>query len=68
MVLYNMVFTHGPSAHLRPLATLAGLGTISDNSDIARFVQGGVVKTFRCAVKIEHDELGQRHNRSARSR
>ena len=47
MVLYNMVFTHGPSAHLRPLATLAGLGTISDNSDIARFVQGGVVKNFR---------------------
>ena len=34
-------------AHLRSLATLAGLGTISRNSDIARFVQGGVVKTFR---------------------
>ena len=44
-----MVFTLRPSAHLRPLATLAGLGTMSRNSDIVRFVQGGVVKTFRCA-------------------
>ena len=43
----NMVFTLWPSAHLRPLATIAGLGTISRNSDIVRFVQGGVVKTFR---------------------
>ena len=44
---HNMVFTLGPSAHLRPLATLAGLGTIFSNSGIVRFVQGGVVKTFR---------------------
>ena len=34
---------------LRLLATLAGFGTISRSSDIVRFVQGGVVKTFRCA-------------------
>ena len=27
-----MVFTQGPAAHLRPLATLAGIGTISRNS------------------------------------
>ena len=44
-----MVFTHGPSAHLPCLATRAGLGRISRSSDIARFVYGGVVKTFRCA-------------------
>ena len=37
-----------PSAHLPWLVTRAGLGTISRSSDIARFVQGGVVKTFRC--------------------
>ena len=42
-------FYAGPSAHLRPLATLAGLGTIFSNSGIVRFVQGGVVKTFRWA-------------------
>ena len=42
-----MVFTLRPSAHLPTLSTLAGLGTISHSSDIARFVQGGVVKTFR---------------------
>ena len=46
-----MVFTLGPSAHLRLLATLAGFGTISRSSDIVRFVQGGVVKTFRCATQ-----------------
>ena len=28
----------------------AGLGTISRSSGIARFVQGGVVKTFRCTT------------------
>ena len=36
-----------PAAHLRLLATLAGLGTIPRSSGIVRFVQGGVVKTFR---------------------
>ena len=45
-------FTLGPSAHLRPLATLAGLGTIFSNSGIVRFVQGGVVKTFRWTSQI----------------
>jgi hypothetical protein len=30
------------------LATGLGLGTVSPSSDIARFVQGGVVKTLRC--------------------
>ena len=43
----NMVFTLRPSAHLGSLATGHALGTISRSSDIARFVQGGVVKTFR---------------------
>ena len=42
-----MVFTQGPSAHLGSLATGLGLGTIFSNSGIVRFVQGGVVKTFR---------------------
>ena len=42
-----MVFTLRPSAHLPTLATRAGLGTISGSSGIVRFVQGGVVKTFR---------------------
>jgi hypothetical protein len=36
----------------------AGIGTISRSSDIARFVQGGVVKTFRCPV--ENDRTGHR--------
>ena len=36
-----------PAAHLPTLATRAGIGTISRSSNIARFVQGGVVKTFR---------------------
>ena len=43
------VFYARPSAHLRSLATCLGAGTISRSSDIARFVQGGVVKTFRWA-------------------
>ena len=33
------------------MSTRAGLGTILRNSYIVRFVQGGVVKTFRCATK-----------------
>ena len=41
-------------AHLRHLATTADLGTTSDSSDVARFVQGGVVKTFRCGTLAEH--------------
>ena len=49
-----MVFTLRPSAHLRCLATTAGLGTISRSSSIVRFVQGGVVKTFRCVTKLTH--------------
>ena len=57
---YSTIYTsasdvqHGfyarPSAHLRSLATGVGLGRITHSSDIARFVQGGVVKTFRCAT------------------
>ena len=39
-----------PSAHLRSLATLVGLGTISLSSDIVGLVQGGVVKTVRSAA------------------
>ena len=42
-----MVFTLGPSVHLPRLATRAGLGTTSRSSGIVRFVQGGVVKSFR---------------------
>ena len=44
-------------AHLRSLATRVGLGTISCSSDAVRFVQGGVVKTFRCRSLIM-DEWG----------
>ena len=46
----EMCIRDRPSAHLPCLATRAGLGTISRSSDVARFVQGGVVKTFRCAT------------------
>ncbi|TWT81702.1 hypothetical protein CA13_31550 [Planctomycetes bacterium CA13] len=42
-----MVFTLGPSAHLRSLATGDGFDTIPFSLGIVRFVQGGVVKTFR---------------------
>ena len=54
-----MVFTLRPSAHLPRLATRAGLGTIFRSSDIARFVQGGVVKTFRCADETIMNFIGQ---------
>ena len=47
-----MVFTQGPSAHLPTLSTRAGLGTIFRSSGIARFVHGGVVKTFRCLPQM----------------
>ena len=51
----STVVQHGfyarPSAHLRSLATGVGLGTIPRSSDIVRFVQGGVVKIFRCATQ-----------------
>ena len=52
-----MVFTQRPSAHLRPLVTTVGLGTILCKSNIARFVQGGVVKTFRCAATYQTMEI-----------
>jgi len=52
-----MVFTLWPSAHLPTLATLAGLGTVSRSSCIARFVQGGVVQTFRCATTVMRRRL-----------
>ena len=42
-------------AHLRSLATGVGLGRISRSSDVARFVQGGVVKTFRCQTTAHSD-------------
>ncbi|MEO9933791.1 hypothetical protein [Rhodopirellula bahusiensis] len=44
------VYAEALRAHLPTLATRAGLGAISDSSCIVRFVQGGVVKTFRCAA------------------
>ena len=50
-----MVFTLGPSAHLRSLATLADLGTLIRSSYVARFVQGGVVKTFRWTPQVISD-------------
>ena len=52
-----MVFTQGPSAHLPCLATRSGTGTISGSSDVARFVQGGVVKTFRWATTHRDMEI-----------
>ena len=63
MTLAGLVVQHGfyaeaLRAHLRSLATVAGLGTISRSSGIARFVQGGVVKTFRCT--------NERNGKSAR--
>jgi len=42
------------------LATGDGLGTISSSSGIVRFVQGGVVKTFRYATKSSVTALLQR--------
>ena len=47
-----MVFTLRPSAYLGSLATGRGLGIISCRSDIVRFVQGGVVNTFRCTPQV----------------
>ena len=47
-----MVFTLRPAAHLPWLVTLAGFGTMSGSSAIVRFVQGGVVKTFRCTTSV----------------
>ena len=46
-----MVFTLRPSAHLRSLATGVGFGTISAVQTSLGFVQGGVVKTFRCRTE-----------------
>ena len=66
----DMVFTQEPSAHLPRLATRAGLGTISGSSEIVRFVQGGVVKTFcwanyrnprcHCTVHLRPSEKSSR--------
>ncbi|MFT5326244.1 MAG: hypothetical protein ACI8P0_004119 [Planctomycetaceae bacterium] len=39
------------------MAAGVGFGTISCSSDIVRFVQGGVVKTFRCATYSSVDRL-----------
>ena len=44
-----MVFTLRPSAHLLRLGTWAGLGTISDSSDIVRFGIGRCRKTLTLA-------------------
>ena len=44
-------------AHLRSLATTAGLGTIFRSQNIARFVCGGVVKTFRPPHLMDDDAL-----------
>ncbi len=51
------VYAEALRAHLRPLATIAGLGTIFRSSGIARFVQGGVVKNLPLSVT---DELTSR--------
>jgi hypothetical protein len=59
-----MVFTLRPSAHLPTLSTRAGLGTISRSSGIVRFVQGGVVKTFRWASQAVSSRDGARRLRS----
>ena len=41
-------FYAGPSAHRCRLFESPSAGKILRSSDVARFVQGGVVKTFRC--------------------
>ena len=51
VVVQHGFYAEALRAHLRFLATVAGLGTISCSSDIVRFVQGGVVKTFRYTPK-----------------
>ncbi len=43
------VYARDLRAHLGSLAMGLGLATIFRSSGIARFAQGGVVKTFRCA-------------------
>ena len=45
-----MVFTLGLRHTFACLATGARIGKLFRNSNIVRFVQGGVVKTFRCAA------------------
>ena len=47
------------------MATIAGLGTIFRNSDIVRFVQGGVEKTFRYVPR--HAAAPEKSIRSHRS-
>ena len=47
-VVQHGFYAEALRAHLRPLATGVSLGTICSSSNIVRFVQGGVVKTFRC--------------------
>ena len=56
-----------PSAHRCRLFKPASGGRIFRSSDIVRFVQGGVVKTFRCAnLALEHFEPEYRIDRKAR--
>ena len=43
-----MVFTLGPAAHRCRLFNPPSGGRIFRSSGTVRFVQGGVVKTFRC--------------------
>ena len=46
-----------PSAHLPALSTRGCGGTIFRSSGVARFVQGGVVKTFRCATSVKKNPM-----------
>lgn len=47
----NMVFTQGPTAHLRSLATGVRIGTISHSSGSTAPLSGGDVKTYRWPLK-----------------
>ena len=57
-----MVFTLGLRHTFVCLANIAGIGTILRSSGIARFVQGGVVKTFRWADNLRDRHVQQNRN------
>ena len=50
-----MVFTLGLRHTFVFWQRAMAFGTIYRSSEIARFVQGGVVKTFRCAIQTFDD-------------
>lgn len=56
---------HDSSSHLHAMASRAGIDRICDDSDVVRFVQGGVVKTFRCSAQTVGKSV-RNANRSSR--